>query len=259
MANGFGQVFTPVSGGGATASADGAPKYITGGGTIDWATVLAAVGDVTLEDGQVVPSGVKYIPYGCIMPAKTQAEVATVTVTGTPTGGTYTLTYSGIGTTVAIAYNAAASVVQTALETLFGSGNVTVAGSAGGPYTVTFSGTAGNVPTPTVGTNSLTGGTSPNVSFGTTTSGITTFGYLGPHQSNATDGRQTLTKGKCWIANQTILETDKGSQYGPGFFEGGRIYQSRLKRLNDAGTAYIAHTVDSTFNTAFPLITFAEH
>lgn len=44
-------------------------------------------------------------------------EVIDVTLTGSPTGGTFTLTYSG-QTTAGIAYNAAASAVQSALEAL---------------------------------------------------------------------------------------------------------------------------------------------
>ena len=64
----------------------------------------------------------------------------TQTVTlGTQSSGTFTLTYKG-QTTTTIAYNAASGAVQTALQALstIGAGNATVAGSAGGPYTVTF-------------------------------------------------------------------------------------------------------------------------
>ena len=66
-------------------------------------------------------------------------EVQVVTVNGTPTGGTFTLTFRG-ATTSGLAYNAAASTVQTALQGLstIGSGNAAVSGSAGAPYTVTF-------------------------------------------------------------------------------------------------------------------------
>lgn len=71
-------------------------------------------------------------------------EVQTVTLTDA-TGGTFTLTYSG-QTTSAIAYDAAAATVQTALEALSNieSGDVAVTGSAGGPYTATFGGNLGN-------------------------------------------------------------------------------------------------------------------
>ncbi len=66
-------------------------------------------------------------------------EVQVVTLNGTPTGGTFTLTYSG-QTTSAIAYNASAATVDAALEALsnIGAGDVAVTGSAGGPWTVTF-------------------------------------------------------------------------------------------------------------------------
>jgi RHS repeat-associated protein len=64
-------------------------------------------------------------------------EVQTVTVANA-TGGTFRLAYNN-GQTVAIAYNASTSTVQTALEAVLGSGNVTVSGSAGN-YTVTFTG-----------------------------------------------------------------------------------------------------------------------
>jgi hypothetical protein len=58
---------------------------------------------------------------------------------GSPTGGTFTLTYNG-QTTSGIAYNATAAAVQSALSSLstVGAGNVTVSGNAGGPYTVSF-------------------------------------------------------------------------------------------------------------------------
>ena len=139
------------------------------------------------------------------------SEVQTVTITGSPTGGTFTLTYSG-QTTSGIAYNAAASAVQSALAALsnIGSGNVAVTGSAGGPYTVTFQGSLAhtNVAQMTA-TSSLTGGTSPNVSVSTGTGGanahylngyipsgtaiglVTATGLFGPYDDTASDGRQT--------------------------------------------------------------------
>lgn len=101
------------------------------------------------------------------------SEVQTVTITGTPTGGTFTLTYSG-QTTAAIAYNAAASAVQAALVALsnIAPGDVTVSGSAGGPYTVTFAAALGNVAQMTADGTALTGGTDPDVAVATTTPGV---------------------------------------------------------------------------------------
>ncbi len=104
-------------------------------------------------------------------------EVQTITVTGSPTGGTFTVTYAG-QTTAAIAYNATAATVLTRLEALsnIDSGDVTVTGDAGGPYTVTFDADLGNVAEFTASGASLTGGSSPAVAIATTASGQTGFG-----------------------------------------------------------------------------------
>jgi hypothetical protein len=116
------------------------------------------------------------------------AEVQTVTVTGAPTGGTFTLTYEG-GTTGGIAYNATAAAVQAALEALSGvdPGDITVTGNDGGPYTLTFGGGGGNVAQLTASGASLTGGTTPSVTVATTTQGAST----------GAGGTQTLDHGIC--------------------------------------------------------------
>lgn len=91
-------------------------------------------------------------------------EVQTVTITGTPTAGTFKLAYGGEQTGT-IAYNAASTAVQSALQAVLGTGNVTVTGSAGGPYTVTLAGDfAGQANELLTGdATGLTGGTSPAV------------------------------------------------------------------------------------------------
>lgn len=105
--------------------------------------------------------------------ATTTNEVQTATITGGPTGGTFTLTYGG-DTTTPLPYNATAVQVQSALALLssIGFGNVAVSGSAGGPYTITFKGVLGatNVPLITA-TGSLTGGTTPAIGVAQTTAG----------------------------------------------------------------------------------------
>ncbi|MFJ7990329.1 hypothetical protein [Streptomyces sp. NPDC096351] len=110
------------------------------------------------------------------VPAAGTDEVQTVTITGGPTGGTYTLTFSG-QTTSGIVYNAAASAVQSALEALsnIAPGDVVCAGGPhpGTPVTVTFGGQydGTDVPAMTASAASLTGGTSPAVNVTTTTPG----------------------------------------------------------------------------------------
>ena len=81
-------------------------------------------------------------------------------VTVTATGGTFTLTFNA-ATTTAIAEAATAATVQAALVALasVGASNVTVTGSAGGPFTVTFTGTLANTALPLTGSGaSLTPG-----------------------------------------------------------------------------------------------------
>lgn len=113
-------------------------------------------------------------------------EVQTVATTGTPTGGTFRLSFMG-ATTGTIAYNAAAAAVQAALEALpnVQPGDVVASGGAlPSAVTLTWGGRfAGkDVAAPTLDTNGLTGGTSPTVVIATTTPG-------GQPTSGATDGR----------------------------------------------------------------------
>ena len=119
--------------------------------------------------GKVTASGL-YAPY-----SGPRSEVQTVTVTGAPTGGTYTLTFSG-QTTAAIPYNATAAQVKTALEAL---SNVSVGDVAvsGGPHpatamVVTFGGQylSDDVAQMTA-SGSFTGGSSPAIAVATTTAG----------------------------------------------------------------------------------------
>lgn len=119
--------------------------------------------------GQLTASKL-WAPYNAV-----SNEVETLTVTGGPTGGTFTITFSG-QTTAAIAYNATAAAVQTALEGLsnVNPGDITVTGNAGGPWTLTFGGQyLGEDVTQVTTTESFTGGTSPDITIATTTAGGT--------------------------------------------------------------------------------------
>lgn len=98
----------------------------------------------------------------------------TVAIAGGPTGGDFTVTYSG-QTTAAIPYNASAALVQTELEALsnLAPGDVVVTGSNGGPYTISFTGNVGATPYATITSSAtgLTGGTTPAVNV-TATEGV---------------------------------------------------------------------------------------
>ncbi|MBA2696853.1 MAG: hypothetical protein H0U62_13680 [Actinobacteria bacterium] len=99
--------------------------------------------------------------------------VQTITVTGTPTGGTFTLTFLG-QTTAAIVFNATATVVQDALVALsnVNPGDVVC---TGGPLpttavVATFGGQYSTVATMTA-TGSFTGGSTPGITVAATTPG----------------------------------------------------------------------------------------
>lgn len=125
-----------------------------------------------------VPSGIE-LRYGTDGRAEPYAggvsEVQTATITGTPTGGTFTLTWNG-QTTTAIAYNATAATVQTALEALsnIAVGDIAVTGGPGPgtAFTVTFRGALSDQDVAALtATSSLTGGSTPGVTIATTTAG----------------------------------------------------------------------------------------
>lgn len=108
-------------------------------------------------------------------------EVQTLTITGTPTGGTFRLTFNGVET-ANIAYNAAAATVQSALEAIssIGAGNVACGGGdlPGSPVTITFQGALAAEPHNLIKvTNAaFTGGTSPAGSVALTTPGVRAVG-----------------------------------------------------------------------------------
>ena len=99
-------------------------------------------------------------------------EIQQIAITGSPTGGTFTLTYSG-QTTAPIVYNASAGVIEDALEGLsnIGTDDVLVGGSFP-TWTVTFRGALGHTNvTQMTATGSFTGGTTPAIAITTTQAG----------------------------------------------------------------------------------------
>jgi len=140
--------------------------------------------------------------------ASNASEVQTLTITGTPTGGTFKLKFRGYKT-AAIAYNATAAAVDAALELLgtIGTGGVTCAGGPlpGTPVTITFAGQLANqnVPTITLTDAAFTGGTTPVGAVAVTTPGVGLYdcksGWfdLGPTLGGITithnNGEQTYT------------------------------------------------------------------
>jgi hypothetical protein len=120
-------------------------------------------------------------------------EVQTMSITGTPGGGTFALIFQG-QTTTAIPYNGNSTAVQNALRALtnINGANVNVTGTNPGPFTITFVGTlaGSNVGQITADYSLLTGGTSPTVTTGTTTQGAAavTSGFVNKLTGDGTNG-----------------------------------------------------------------------
>jgi hypothetical protein len=265
---GFGQVSLETFGTSLEVSADGRPEMKAGGVTIDWSTVAAVAGsDVTQPDGVTVHVGEKYLRYGQVVCMIGVAEVETVTLTGGPTGGTFTLTLPASGaepaqSTTALPFNETAANVQAALAALprLGASGVTVTrtgtGTAGDPYiyTVTFGRNLGDVPQLTAA-NTFTGGTTPTVTVATTTPGNAAGGKYGPYDPAATDGRQTLARGACFILNKTMRELWERSSDHPPVLYGGLVFRGRL--LATAGThSLAAGPTFAELEAAFPRLAY---
>ena len=134
-------------------------------------------------------------------------EVQTLTIGGTPTGGTFTLAL-GAMRTGAIAWNATngtlISNMNTALDAVFGTASIVAAVgtmTAGiGTATLTFSGNeyAKSAQTLMTATNSLTG-TTPTLAIAETTPGVNAAPYQAPKGALVTD----TTNAKLYINTGT--------------------------------------------------------
>lgn len=248
-------------------TADGRPEWKVGGVTIDWSTVVAVSSDTQIPiELTTVPNGQKYLRYGQVITKITVAATDVVTIGGSPTGGTFTLTVTAGGTTTTAnpAFNASAATVQAALVALanVGAGKATVTGSAGGPYTIVFDNSLGAV---TVGGSivGLTGGT-PTFAVAITAPGGD-VGKFGPYDPAATDGRATLTRGECFILNETVLQNGlipalpSGSTDHPAAFEGGRVFKDRLLQSGVATHTLALGPTLAEVLTAFPRLRLVEN
>lgn len=157
------------------------------GDTTTWLNSITGTGSPGLEGSTDEIAWLLWMFHGTETVTVTGVNaVATLTMTGTPTGGSSALVYDG-RTTGTVPSTASAANVDAALEALpnLGVGQVT---AAGGPWpnsaiTVTFNGPATQSrphPNLTIAQNLLTGGTTP-----TWTSVMTTPGVNSTHQTIA--------------------------------------------------------------------------
>jgi hypothetical protein len=124
---------------------------------------------------QAFPTSIESVIWTPATSSSYVADVQTVAITGTPSGGTFTLSYLSVQT-APIAYNATSSAVASALNALPGIANVGGVTASGGPLpatavVVTFVNT-GFQPLMLAQSTGLTGGTTPAVTVTHTTSGV---------------------------------------------------------------------------------------
>lgn len=157
-------------------------------------------------------------------------DVQTVTVNGSPGGGTFALTVTVDGvprTTAGLAYNISGANMQIALRALANINGANVSVSGDGPYTITFSGTlAGKLmPIITADYSLLTGGTSPTVTIVHTTPGIKAGTYKAYNDGNS-DGSQTA---KCIL--QLDCDVDSSGNMTMGTATGGGDHQQYVPSI----------------------------
>lgn len=134
-----------------------------GSGTGPRPLIGADATNLTRTDGDAPTATVTETTLGVLRNLANERQVVTLSATG----GTFVVGFGGQSSS-ALAYNASAATVQTALEAVstIGTGNATVTGSAGGPWTVTFVGSLTHLSQSllTIDTTGLTNtGTGPQV------------------------------------------------------------------------------------------------
>lgn len=186
-------------------------------------------------------------------------EVQTITITGTPTGGTLTISFTNpwtgaVETTSAIAYNASAATVQAALLALdaFETGDVVCTGGAfpGTAVVATFGGRyAARDISALSTTDSLTGGTTPASAVAETTKGVvsagTYFAYAGGTARALLKYACTVVLGKITRLGDHGEELSATPAYFTGDFEASDLVGLDTDAVTDLGARLLTGSVSS--------------
>lgn len=194
---------------------------------------------------------------GCVSSATAANAVWTIALTGTPTGAKIYLTYSdGYKVYTAETANAYTAIptgaqLQTALESIFGSGNVTVVKTSLS-YACTFGGQLANIRmggllTPTA---TFDGGTTPAITLTRTTKGSCGSGQWDLQDDAASDGTQ-VPKGflerdyfsDVLGGNNTEFGTD-AQPFSPPCYVSGFFNAADISGLTTTGLALIGRLAE---------------
>jgi hypothetical protein len=101
--------------------------------------------------------------------------------------------------------------------------------------------------------------------YGQVMTKITATGAFGPYDVGASDGRQTLTRGECYVLNQTVLENGplpgliSNVTNHPAVFDKGLVWYDRLIIGAAAHELGAAGPSIANFNTAFPAVRYVKN
>jgi hypothetical protein len=185
----------------------------------------------------------------------------TLTITGSPGGGTFTISV-GANTTAGIAYNASAATIQTAVTGLasVGAGNATVTGT--GPFPITFKPGVAEAVVKSSGAG-LTGGSSPDaVTTGTCDLSVKDVRFFTGWDFVAIENFFSENNTNGATAINDILYLENFAAYCKGVSDGGTPYLPATSRfsfgvnvVNEQGDtaatvkAYLKHGYISTYTT----------
>ena len=154
-----------------------------------------------------------------INPLTFGSQVNTIVITGSPTGGTFTITVAGTAT-AALPWNATAAQIQAALEAIatVGAGNALASGTLPAGVAVTWIGALqGKTPGTVSVTPTFTGGTTPSATFLPTTAlnGWVPAGHTSRDDMPefGFDGGDTEVKGTWQNAQLREVTTEQAADY----------------------------------------------
>lgn len=184
-------------------------------------------------------------------------ELTKLTITGGPTGGSFTITPNGLVPTAAIPYNAGPEDVQAALEALTGikAGDVYCYGGnlPGGIIYIEWRGqfAATNITAPAT-TDSLTGGSTPATAVSTVRNGAAgSSGTFAAYDETATNGLQvakrilvydaaTDSDGNVTLGGQATPELGDAQLSAPAYYAG-HFKKGDLTGFTEAARTQLAH------------------
>lgn len=86
---------------------------------------------------------------------------------------------------------------------------------------------------------------------------IAASGKYGPYDPAAADGRQTLTRGQCFVLNRAAQQGDPKDEH-PEAIEGGRVWLARILQSGVAAHSLAAGPTRAELEAAFPRLIFVE-